>query len=184
MKTPNPVRGYVDCPVCQSAATVHMVGEGRMIDTGEPPKNSRNLGKLYYRCPECGNSSVSNKVNEYCVDHMRDTSEKPQALPDKVETLDSTVELTVEPTVEPTVELTVEPTVDEVVESTDSTEMITVDPTPITEPTEETVTPPKPSLKPQLLKVGACLGLILVLLFAIKRLLATPQPTQEGDANE
>ncbi|MCG9787565.1 hypothetical protein L1D61_10405 [Vibrio mediterranei] len=172
MKTPNPVRGYVDCPVCQSAATVHMVGEGRMIDTGEPPKNSRNLGKLYYRCPECGNSSVSNKVNEYCVDHMRGTSEKPQALPDKVETLDSTVELTVEPTV------------DEVVENTDSTEMTTVDPTPITEPTEETVTPPKPSLKPQLLKVGACLGLILVLLFAIKRLLATPQPTQEGDANE
>ncbi|MCG9656769.1 hypothetical protein [Vibrio mediterranei] len=168
MKTPNPVRGYVDCPVCQSAATVHMVGEGRMIDTGEPPRNSRNLGKLYYRCPECGNSSVSNKVNEYCVDHMRGTSEKPQALPDKVETLDSTVELTV----------------DEVVENTDSTEMITVDPTPITEPTEETVTPPKPSLKPQLLKVGACLGLILVLLFAIKRLLATPQPTQEGGANE
>ncbi|MGR5457033.1 hypothetical protein ACPV5N_24420, partial [Vibrio alfacsensis] len=83
-----------------------------------------------------------------------------------------------------TVELTVEPTVDEVVENTDSTEMTTVDPTPITEPTEETVKPPKPSLKPQLLKVGACLGLILVLLFAIKRLLATPQPTQEGGANE
>ncbi|PTC01868.1 hypothetical protein C9980_25930 [Vibrio mediterranei] len=172
MKTPNPVRGYVDCPVCQSAATVHMVGEGRMIDTGEPPKNSRNLGKLYYRCPECGNSSVSNKVNEYCVDHMRGTSDKPQALPDKVETLDSTVELTVEPTV------------GEVVENTDSTEMTTVDPMPTSEPTKETVTPPKPSLKPQLFKVGACLGLILVLLFAIKRLLATHQSTQEGDANE
>ncbi len=64
-KYDNPIRGFVRCPVCASAASVHQVGEGQLIATGEPPKNSRNLGLQYYRCPECGNSSISKKVNEF-----------------------------------------------------------------------------------------------------------------------
>lgn len=64
-KYENPVRGYIACPVCQSAATTHQVGEGQLIASGEPPKNSRNIGLMYYRCPECGNSSNSKKVTEF-----------------------------------------------------------------------------------------------------------------------
>lgn len=37
---------------------------------GEPPKNGRNLGLKYYRCPQCGNSSMSKSVNEYVENHM------------------------------------------------------------------------------------------------------------------
>ncbi|ROR76340.1 hypothetical protein [Vibrio crassostreae] len=64
-KYENPVRGYIACPVCQSTATTHQVGEGQLIASGEPPKNSRNIGLMYYRCPECGNSSNSKKVTEF-----------------------------------------------------------------------------------------------------------------------
>lgn len=64
-KFDNPVRGFIRCPVCSSAASAHQVGEGQLIATGEPPKNSRNLGLMYYRCPECGNSSISKKVTEF-----------------------------------------------------------------------------------------------------------------------
>ncbi|UQV21277.1 hypothetical protein [Vibrio sp. J383] len=68
-KYENPVRGYIACPVCQSAATTHQVGEGQLIASGEPPKNSRNIGLMYYRCPECGNSSNSKKVTEFIKAH-------------------------------------------------------------------------------------------------------------------
>nr|WP_198557162.1 hypothetical protein [Enterovibrio nigricans] len=47
---PNPVRGYVPCAHCGSTATVHCIGEGKLIATGETPKNKRNVGKQYYRC--------------------------------------------------------------------------------------------------------------------------------------
>ncbi|OIN25831.1 hypothetical protein [Vibrio barjaei] len=69
-KVPNPVRGYVTCPVCSETATVHMIGEGKLLAEGEPPKNPRNLGLLYYRCPNCGNSQMSKSVNQYITDHM------------------------------------------------------------------------------------------------------------------
>ncbi|PJC85697.1 hypothetical protein CSW98_14060 [Vibrio sp. HA2012] len=69
-KHPNPVRGFVRCPVCGAVATVHQVGEGQLMATGEPPKNIRNLGLKYYRCPECGNSSISKKVNEFIDANM------------------------------------------------------------------------------------------------------------------
>ncbi|MEZ8382613.1 hypothetical protein FCV63_23780 [Vibrio lentus] len=164
-KTPNPTRGYVSCPVCSRASTVHMVGEGKLIDTGETVKNGRNLGLLYYKCPSCGNSSMSKTVSDYCSEHMQ---ESVAQLP----MLNEVVELTED-----------EPTVIEAQTNTDSTEMTTVDQALPTEEIQDEVQPPKPSLKPQLLKVGACLGLILVLLFTIKRLLATPKSTQEGDAN-
>lgn len=76
----NPVRGHVSCPVCQTTATVHQVGEGRLMAGGEPPKNSRNLGLLYYRCPDCGNSSVSKRVDAY----IREAQTNAQTPSDKV----------------------------------------------------------------------------------------------------
>jgi len=69
-KYDNPVRGAVVCPVCSSVATVHNVGEGKLIAEGEPPKNSRNLGLKYYRCPKCGNSSISKSVNAFIETNM------------------------------------------------------------------------------------------------------------------
>ena len=165
-KTPNPTRGYVSCPVCSRASTVHMVGEGKMIDTGETVKNGRNLGLLYYKCSSCGNSSMSKTVSDYCSEHMQESVTQLPVLNEVVE-----LELTED-----------EPTVIEAQTNTDSTEMTTVDQTLPTEETQDEVLPLKPSLKPQVLKVGACLGLILVLLFTIKRLLATPKPTHEDKA--
>ncbi|MGF1774313.1 hypothetical protein L4C42_18640 [Vibrio wakamikoensis] len=174
-KTPNPVRGYVPCPVCSSTATVHMVGEGRLIDSGETVKNGRNLGLLYYKCPSCGNSSMSKTVSGYCTDNMTETADALKALSDKVE-----------PTVSESVESTVEPTV-ESVESFSPTVTPPAEVLPPTEPsTTETTepTPPEASLKPQIFKVAACLGVIVVLLFAIKRMLAKPQSSEEDDSHE
>lgn len=52
----NPVKGYVRChmPDCGSVSTVHAVGEHKILEAGEPPKNKRNVGRLYYNCPHCG----------------------------------------------------------------------------------------------------------------------------------
>ncbi|WP_434997531.1 hypothetical protein ACRZ5S_14615 [Vibrio scophthalmi] len=70
---PNPVRGYVPCAHCHAPSTVHSVGEGKLIATGETPKNARNIGKLYYKCPDCGNQTPSNKVSEYITAHQVDS---------------------------------------------------------------------------------------------------------------
>lgn len=171
-KTPNPERGYVSCPVCSSTATVHMVGEGRLIDSGETVKNGRNLGLLYYKCPSCGNSSMSKTVSGYCTDNMTETADALQALSDKVE-----------PTVAESVESTVEPSV-ESVESVSPTVTPTAEVLPPTEPSTTETTEPATNLKPQIFKVAACLGVIVVLLFAIKRMVAKPQPSEEGDSHE
>ncbi|MFH4721757.1 hypothetical protein [Vibrio alginolyticus] len=166
-KTPNPTRGYVPCPVCSRVSTVHMVGEGKLIETGETVKNGRNLGLLYYKCPSCGNSSMSKTVSEYCSEHLQESTDllllkNETAQPEQDEEEQAVIEA-----------LTV----------SDSTEMATVDQTLSTEPVKEVVQSPKPSVKPQLFKVGACLGLIVVLLFTIKHLLAKPKSTQEEQAN-
>ncbi|WP_447026888.1 hypothetical protein [Vibrio alginolyticus] len=166
-KTPNPTRGYVPCPVCSRVSTVHMVGEGKLIETGETVKNGRNLGLLYYKCPSCGNSSMSKTVSEYCSEHLQESAD---LLPLKNETAQPEQDEEEQAVIEA---LTV----------SDSTEMATVDQTLSTEPVKEVVQPPKPSVKPQLFKVGACLGLIVVLLFTIKRLLAKPKSTQEEQVN-
>lgn len=52
----NPVKGFVRChmPNCGSVSTVHAVGEHKILEAGEPPKNKRNVGRLYYNCPHCG----------------------------------------------------------------------------------------------------------------------------------
>ncbi|HDM8070791.1 hypothetical protein [Vibrio harveyi] len=166
-KTPNPTRGYVPCPVCSRISTVHMVGEGKMIDTGETVKNGRNLGLLYYKCPSCGNSSMSKTVSDYCTEHMQASAD---LLPARHETIQPE-------------QVEEESAVVEALTVSDSTEMTTVDQMLSTEPVKEEVQQSKPSVKPQLFKVGACLGLIVVLLFTIKHLLATPNPTQEEQGN-
>ena len=156
-KTPNPVRGRVLCPVCSCASTVHMVGEGKLIDTGESVKNARNLGLLYYKCPSCGNSSMSKSVSEYCTSNMVDSPDLLQVTmkavePEQVASLETCIDSTEVPALEPAL-------------------------------STETPTPSKPSFKPQLVKVAACLGLVVVLLFTIKRLLAAPKPELEEQVN-
>lgn len=74
-KHPNPVRGYCRCPVCSAVSTVHQVGEGQLIATGEPPKNSRNIGLQYYKCPDCGNSAISKRIDSYITDNIEETAE-------------------------------------------------------------------------------------------------------------
>ncbi len=71
-KHPNPIRGHVSCPVCSSHATVHRVGEGKLIAEGEPTKNGRNLGLLYYKCPSC-NKAVLNYARFWLV-HLRQSA--------------------------------------------------------------------------------------------------------------
>lgn len=89
-KYDNPIRGFVRCPVCATAASVHQVGEGQLIATGEPPKNSRNLGLQYYRCPECGNSSISKKVNEFIeANKVEDSTELATLQTNEQELLDT-----------------------------------------------------------------------------------------------
>lgn len=56
MASKNPVKGFIRChmPDCGAIATVHAVGEHRILTEGSPPKNKRNTGRLYYNCPCCG----------------------------------------------------------------------------------------------------------------------------------
>ncbi|MFZ3515059.1 hypothetical protein LC147_18380 [Vibrio harveyi] len=171
-KTPNPVRGHVLCPVCSCASTVHMVGEGKLIDTGESVKNARNLGLLYYKCPSCGNSSMSKSVSEYCTSNMVDSPDLLQATVKAVESEQLSVTDQAKESVTPEQVASLETCID-------STEVPALEPALST----ETPTPSKPSFKPQLVKVAACLGLVVVLLFTIKRLLAAPKPELEEQVN-
>ncbi|EGA69587.1 hypothetical protein VISI1226_13733 [Vibrio sinaloensis DSM 21326] len=56
MASKNPIKGYIRChmPDCGAVATVHAVGEHKIVTEGTPPKNKRNTGRLYYNCPCCG----------------------------------------------------------------------------------------------------------------------------------
>lgn len=87
-KYENPIKGYLSCPVCDAPSSVHQCGEGQLIATGEPPKNTRNVGLLYYRCPQCGNSPISKRTSEFVESKKVDnvTELKPlEAAPVKVE---------------------------------------------------------------------------------------------------
>ena len=173
-KTPNPSKGFVPCPVCQTPSTVHMVGEGRLIETGEPPKNGRNLGLHYYRCPKCGNSSMSKSVSQYCIDHLVSTESAVQPLPAKPEpTIPDLVEA-----VEPVLESTVEP----LVETPQPGENI--EPSLLNElPTEPNDVKSEPrNYKPMILKVTGCLALLLVVVLIAKHMLR-PAPELEVAAN-
>ena len=164
-KYPNPVRGYVPCPVCRNVATVHQVGEGRLIAEGEPPKNGRNVGLKYYRCPECGNSSMSKSINEYIESNY---STEKIMVGQNLEVLDSTETNALE-----SIE-SVEPEIFE--EPSD----IKVSNTEVTEPlTEEKPPVEKPFFT--LKRVITALGVLIVLLWAFRKLM--PQPQEEEVSN-
>jgi len=167
-KHPNPVRGHVSCPVCSSAATVHRVGEGKLIAEGEPTKNGRNLGLLYYKCPDCGNSPMSKSINAFVESNMVES----------VELLTQSDAVTIE--VEPS---TVEPVADSVASiDTPSVEVIEPDTAPSVETDTPTVTddvtPPVKKAVFPVKKLLAGVALIALLIWAVRQLMPTQTPTE------
>ncbi|EGQ9097505.1 hypothetical protein R7P37_06320 [Vibrio sp. 431] len=163
-KHPNPIRGHVSCPVCQSPSTVHRVGEGKLIAEGEPTKNGRNLGLLYYKCPSCGNSPMSKSINTFVETNMVDS----------VEQLEVSDAVTIEaksPTVEP---------VPETVASTDtpSVEVIEQVEAPSVESESEPVPTPVKKLPFPVKKVLAGIAFVALLIWAIRQLMPTKKPTE------
>ncbi|UTM57033.1 hypothetical protein L4174_014715 [Photobacterium sp. CCB-ST2H9] len=96
----NPTRGYIRCtvPDCGEVCTVHMTGEHRLMESGEPPKNPRNIGKLYYRCPRCGNSTNSSAMHEYIEKHKVETVQELGVAP--IETVRETTKESVQTVIE------------------------------------------------------------------------------------
>ncbi|EGQ8242076.1 hypothetical protein FCU42_24100 [Vibrio parahaemolyticus] len=166
-KHPNPIRGHVSCPVCHTASTVHRVGEGKLIAEGEPTKNGRNLGLLYYKCPNCGNSPMSKSINAFVESNMVDSVEQLE-VSDAV-TIDAEL-----PTVEPVVET---------VASIDTPSIAVAEqveaPSVETEPTTE----PEPVKKSpfSVKKVLAGIAFVALLIWAIRQLMPTKQPTEQGE---
>ncbi|HCH6155102.1 MULTISPECIES: hypothetical protein [Vibrio harveyi group] len=167
-KHPNPIRGHVSCPVCQSPSTVHRVGEGKLIAEGEPTKNGRNLGLLYYKCPSCGNSPMSKSINAFVETNMVDSVEQLE--------VSDTVTIEAEsPTVEP---------VPDIVASTDMPSIAAAE--PVEAPSVETdqVTEPEPAPTPvkkppfPVKKVLAGIAFVALLIWAIRQLMPTKKPTE------
>ncbi|MFH0287307.1 hypothetical protein ACGRSR_06600 [Vibrio owensii] len=166
-KHPNPIRGHVSCPVCSSPSTVHRVGEGKLIAEGEPTKNGRNLGLLYYKCPSCGNSPMSKSINSFVESNMVESVDQLNTpeLSDAVtnENDISTVESVVE-----TVESTDTP-------SLEQNEVVTVE-----VPESESPMPVKKRVFP-VKKVLAGLAIVALLLWAVRQLIPTKKPTEQGE---
>ena len=165
-KYPNPVRGYVPCPVCSSEATVHQVGEGRLIAEGEPPKNNRNLGLKYYKCPSCGNSSMSKSVDKYIDEHFSTERIMVGQILDELDSTEPSALKTVE-SVEP--ELIAEPS-DDKVGSTELTESETEDKAPVS------------TSFFTFKRVLTALGVLIVLLWAFRLLMPKPQSEEMTNA--
>ncbi|MCR9487650.1 hypothetical protein [Vibrio alginolyticus] len=167
-KHPNPTRGHVSCPVCQSPSTVHRVGEGKLIAEGEPTKNGRNLGLLYYKCPSCGNSPMSKSINAFVETNMVDSVEQ-------LEVSDAVTIETESPTVEP---------VPDIVASTDMPSIAADEPVEAPSVETEQVTEPElaptPVKKPPfpVKKVLAGIAFVALLIWAIRQLMPTKQPTE------
>ncbi|GAB2650489.1 hypothetical protein [Vibrio panuliri] len=182
-KYPNPVRGFIRCPVCQKASTVHQVGEGQLIETGEPPKNSRNIGLKYYRCPDCGNSAISKSgssyIDQHVVEHESDlptvgqTEVQPEVTENQPEKLTENATLVTEELTEQEGELI------EAISATDSvTEIATKannDKVSSAKETEKPNTMANES-KPWLKKTGMVLLMLFFLVWAIRQLM----PKTEG----
>ncbi|WDG12085.1 hypothetical protein PUT72_07525 [Vibrio alginolyticus] len=163
-KHPNPIRGHVSCPVCSSASTVHRVGEGKLIAEGEPTKNGRNLGLLYYKCPSCGNSPMSKSINAFVETNMVGSVEQLE-VGDAV-TIDAEL-----PTVEPVVET---------VASTDMPSIAVSEPVEAPSVETESPTEPTPVKKPPfpVKKVLAGIAFVALLMWAIRQLMPTKKPTE------
>ncbi|EOX4413295.1 hypothetical protein ACMHY1_001607 [Vibrio alginolyticus] len=166
-KHPNPIRGHVSCPVCSSASTVHRVGEGKLIAEGEPTKNGRNLGLLYYKCPSCGNSPMSKSINAFVESNMVESVEQLE-MSDAV-TIDAEL-----PTVEPVVET---------VANTDMPSIATDEPVeaPSVESESEPVPTPVKKTPFPVKKVLAGIAFVALLIWAIRQLMPTKQPTEQGE---
>ncbi|EOX4797728.1 hypothetical protein ACIL2P_000597 [Vibrio alginolyticus] len=167
-KHPNPIRGHVSCPVCQSPSTVHRVGEGKLIAEGEPTKNGRNLGLLYYKCPSCGNSPMSKSINAFVETNMVDSVEQ-------LEVSDTVTIETESPTVEP---------VPDIVASTDMPSIAADEPVEAPSVEAEQVTEPEPAPTPvknppfPVKKVLAGIAFVALLIWAIRQLMPTKKPTE------
>ncbi|MCR9513193.1 hypothetical protein [Vibrio alginolyticus] len=167
-KHPNPIRGHVSCPVCQSPSTVHRVGEGKLIAEGEPTKNGRNLGLLYYKCPSCGNSPMSKSINAFVETNMVDSVEQ-------LETSDAVTIKAESPTVEP---------VPDIVASTDMPSIAAAEPVEAPSVETEQVTEPEPASTPvkkppfPVKKVLAGIAFVALLVWAIRQLMPTKKPTE------
>ncbi|PMH02338.1 hypothetical protein [Vibrio lentus] len=175
-KYENPVRGYISCPVCQTTATTHQVGEGQLIASGEPPKNSRNIGLMYYRCPECGNSSNSKKVTEFIKAHSvaKLTELKPNPT-EKGSVIES--DLITEPNPIGATELTESVQMDEVCKDVVSNREVTE--TIADEKTEKT--PSKFPFK----RVITGLASVIFIIWAVSQLLPKPKvPTEQPQGGE
>ncbi|MEZ8137575.1 hypothetical protein ACED34_18880 [Vibrio splendidus] len=175
-KYENPVRGYIACPVCQSTATTHQVGEGQLIASGEPPKNSRNIGLMYYRCPECGNSSNSKKVTEFIkANSVAELTELKPNLTEKGSVTPS--DLITEPNYIDATELTESVQMDEASKDAVSNREITE--TVDDEKTEKT--PSKFPFK----RVITGLASIIFVIWAVSQLLPKPKaPTEQPQGGE
>jgi|GEM_PF-3465929 len=78
MPSKNPIKGYIACPTqgCGEVCTVHAVGEHRLMQGGEVPKNKRRLGQLYTICPNCKtNQSAGKPFQEWLQSSMKPTKE-------------------------------------------------------------------------------------------------------------
>ncbi|MDC5853741.1 hypothetical protein [Vibrio europaeus] len=79
MASKNPIKGYIACPTqgCGEVCTVHAVGEHRVLEGGDPPKNKRRLGQLYTICPNCkANQSAGKPFQDWLTNHMKPTREE------------------------------------------------------------------------------------------------------------
>ncbi|EMK6668555.1 hypothetical protein V9J75_002032 [Vibrio fluvialis] len=167
-KHPNPVRGFVPCPVCQTVSTVHQVGEGKLMAEGEPPKNGRNLGLKYYRCPQCGNSSMSKSVNEYVEKHMAERESDLVTNSNAVEYAELTELLPVE---------RVEMTEPEISHEASQDKAGSVE---VTEPSTDK-TPAEKSPFITVKRVLMVLGVLLALLWAVRMLMPKPELKEAGN---
>ena len=82
MASKNPVKGYIACPThgCDEICTVHAVGEHKLIEGGEPPKNKRRLGQLYTICPSCKtNQSAGKPFQDWLHNHLVSSPDKARA---------------------------------------------------------------------------------------------------------
>ncbi|MDP2592822.1 hypothetical protein Q8W41_25460 [Vibrio splendidus] len=181
----NPTRGYISCPVCQSVASAHQVGEGKLIATGEPPKNSRNIGLMYYRCPKCGNSSHSHEVTKFIKANLvADSTELQPTVTDKLSVVDPV--LITEPNRTEVTELTEGLTEPEETQETSKDAVSNREVTETADDDEAENTQSTFSFK----RVITALVSVIFLLWAFSQLLPKPkaitEPTQGGEhgANE
>ncbi|MEZ9893910.1 hypothetical protein AB4356_16215 [Vibrio lentus] len=79
MASKNPIKGYIACPThgCGEVCTIHAVGEHKILEGGDPPKNKRRLGQLYTICPRCKtNQSAGKPFQDWLTNHMVSSPEK------------------------------------------------------------------------------------------------------------